>query len=90
MTSIAKQPEKRAKKMSDEPRNGHVTYKWLLTITGGLFGAAVTAGFIGWQVHASQPHHGAVRDTEYDRGQAAIFSRLDRIEDKVDSLLSKP
>ena len=39
-------------------------------------------GWIAWQIHASQPHHGAVRHNEFER----IIEQVDAIDAKVDNV----
>lgn len=46
----------------------------------------------GWvirpQVHASQPHHGALRTEQFTLHLNSINNRLDRIENKLDEAIN--
>jgi len=78
----------------------YVTYKWLFAtvISAAVATAAtvVTIGFGAWQVHASQPHHGAVETEEFNRALQGINGRFDRVQaeqsrqnTKLDRLLER-
>lgn len=68
----------------------YVTWKAFLTTTATAGSLVISLGWIGWQVHASQPHHDAVTEREFDRHTDGIEKRLTRIENKIDQVLGKP
>ena len=74
------------------PNNGdkYVTHRWLLGSIVAAVGACATVGLGAWQIHASQPHQGAVDHREFDSLQESLTGRLDRLEGKIDRLLQRP
>jgi len=56
---------------------------------GGTVAAVVGAIFGGWQIHVSQPHHGAVEQHEIDRLNRVYDGRLDSLQTRVDYLGNK-
>lgn len=64
-----------------------VTWPKLITFLLSLLG--LLGGVGGWTywVHASRPHAGSVSQREHDGLKSTIFSRLDRIENKLDRVL---
>ena len=51
--------------------------------------AVIAAGWIAWQVHASQPPVNPVHDVEFDRNIKDIHEDLKRIEGKVNRLIQQ-
>jgi len=69
------------------PKNGTV---WKLT-TGALALFLVTTGAM-WgmvSIHADSPHKNALARPEFDMFRDSVEGRLQRIESKVDALLSR-
>lgn len=68
--------------------NGYVTWKGFIASAGTLM--VLVAGIISWSwnIHMAQPHPGAVDLDHFRDHQASVAQRLDRIEAKLDRVLS--
>lgn len=66
--------------------NGYVTQKMLWSVVVGIASVVVSAGWLAWQIHSTQPHPGAMRETEFDRAVQGIEQRFDQIIRRLDRI----
>jgi len=74
--------------MAEEEK--YVTWKQLISTV--LVALSLGMGLAGWawSVHVAQPHSGALSQDEYSRDSHQVEARLQRMESKIDVLLTRP